>query len=142
MSRGDMESRVRERIASWNRHDVAGFVGYYSDDATVYDPMYPEPLRGAAAVRRDFQEFITAFPDTEFVLGTVVDGGDTVAFEVTARGTHTGPLAGPAGVIAPTGRSIVMPIGSFDRLDDDRRVTEERRYYDVAGLLPQLGITG
>ena len=72
MSRGDMESRVRERIASWNRHDVAGFVRYYSDDATVYDPMYPEPLRGAAAVGRDFQEFITAFPDTEFMLGAVV----------------------------------------------------------------------
>jgi hypothetical protein len=39
----------------------------------------------------------------------LVDGGEHAFAEVVARGTHTGPLAAPAGDIAPTGRAIEVP---------------------------------
>jgi hypothetical protein len=39
----------------------------------------------------------------------LVDGGEHAFAEVVARGAHTGPLAAPAGDIAPTGRAIEVP---------------------------------
>jgi steroid delta-isomerase-like uncharacterized protein len=140
MSTKGMRSQTSARVQAWNRHDPDAFVAHYAKDATVYDPMYAEPLRGRDAIRRDFEEFMTAFPDTDFSVGAVVVHGGTVAFEVSARGTHKGPLASPAGLVPATNRSIHIPIAAFAHMDEEGLVVEERRYYDVAGLMQQLGL--
>lgn len=140
MATKDMRSRIGERVQAWNRHDPEACVSFYAEDATVHDPMYTEPLSGRDAIRKDFEDFMTAFPDAAFSVGMVVASGDTVAFEVRVRGVHKGPLAGPAGVAPATNRSIDMPIAAFARVDDHGLVEEERRYYDVAGLVQQLGL--
>jgi steroid delta-isomerase-like uncharacterized protein len=139
MSTTDLRSRTRERIEAWNRHDVRAFVAFYAEGATVRDPAYAEPLVGHEAIRKDFEEFVTAFPDATFTLGTVLVDADTIAFEVRASATHRGPLAGPAGLLPPTNRRLDMPIAAFARIDARGRVVDERRYYDVAGLVKQLG---
>jgi steroid delta-isomerase-like uncharacterized protein len=131
---------VDEHIQVVNRHDLEAFAASFAEDATVYDPMYPEPLKGRAAIRRDMEEFMTAFPDLKGTLGTVVESGDTVAYEVIASGTHKGPFAGPTGPIPATNRILEMPIATFARMDDRGLVIEERRYYDLAGLMQQLGV--
>lgn len=140
MTTKDMRSQTGERVQAWNRHDPEAFASFYADDTTVHDPMYTEPLSGRDAIRKDFEDFMTAFPDAEFSVGAVVASGDTVAFEVRARGVHKGPFAGPAGVVPASNRSIDMPIAAFARVDDHGLVVDERRYYDVAGLLQQLGL--
>ncbi len=133
--------QTRERLEAWNRHDPQAFAAFYANDAKVYDPMYPEPLTGRGAVRKDFEEFLTAFPDTNLSLGAVVESGDTVAFELISRGTHKGQLPGRTGPIAATNRHVDMPMAVFSRLDDEGLVVEERRYYDLAGVRQQLGLT-
>jgi steroid delta-isomerase-like uncharacterized protein len=141
MSATDLASLTSERIQAWNRHDSGAYAAFYRDDATVQDPLYPEPLTGKEAIREDFEGFLTTFPDTEFTLGNVVASDDTVAFEVVARGTHEGPLPGPAGPIPATGRTMEMLIAAFARIDDQGLIVEERRYFDTGGLLQQLGLT-
>jgi steroid delta-isomerase-like uncharacterized protein len=136
----EMVSRTRERVATWNRHDPEAYAAYYSQDATVHDPMYPEPLKGRDAVSKDFESFLISFPDTEFRLGTIVASDDTVAFEVVASGTHKGDIPGPGGPIPATNRTMEMRIAAFARLDDQGQVVDERRYFDVAGLFQQLGL--
>jgi hypothetical protein len=37
--------------------------------------------------------------------------------EFVGRGTHTGPLVGPAGTLPPTGRSIEFPVGEPMRVE-------------------------
>jgi steroid delta-isomerase-like uncharacterized protein len=140
MSTQDMLSRTRERVETWNRHDPAAYAAYYSDDATVHDPLYPEPLQGREAVYNDFDSFLTTFPDAVFRLGALVASGDTVAFEVVASGTHKGDLPSPDGPIPATNRTIEMRIAAFAGLDDQGLVVDERRYFDVASLLQQLGL--
>jgi hypothetical protein len=49
------------------------------------------------------------FPDLTQDVRLLVDGGEHAFAEVVARGTRTGPLAAPAGDIAPTGRAIEVP---------------------------------
>lgn len=83
---------------------------------------------------------MAAFPDARSSLGAVLVSGRTVAFEVSARGTHNGPLAGPDGDLPPTGRSMEMRIAAFSEADASGLIVVERRYYDVASLAHQLGI--
>lgn len=124
-----------------NAHDAKAFAATYAVDAVVYDPFYPQPLKGRDAVEQDMVELLRAFPDARFTVGPVLEGGDTVAAEFTLRGTHQGPMASPDGEIPATGRSIENRVAVFSTFADGE-VTEERRYYDAAGLLSQLGAGG
>lgn len=123
-----------------NRHDVESFVACYSSDSSVFDPQYPELLKGREAVRKDMTDFIAAFPDLRAEVRRTIGEGDTYAYEMTMTGTHKGPMVTPTGDIAPTQRRVEFGGSIIARLDGDGRIVEERRYYDLAGLLGQLGL--
>ncbi len=134
---------IRQASEAFNRHDADGFAGVYAEDVMVYDPQYPEPLRGREAVRKDMEAFLRTFPDLHGDVRSILQDGNTYAYEGTATGTHQGPLAMPdGGEIPATHRRVEMSFGFFGKLDAEHKIVEERRYYDVAGLLAQLGITG
>lgn len=123
-----------------NEHDAAGLASRYAEDATFIDPSYPEPLRGRDAIRQDFQDLFTAFPDARIELGTVVAAGNAVAYQIVLHGTHDGPLATPDGPVPPTGRKIELRACHFVRLDDTGLIRHDHRYFDLASLLGQLGL--
>ncbi|MGE0703389.1 MAG: ester cyclase [Vicinamibacterales bacterium] len=130
-----------QQVAALNRHDVDTFLSFYAPEAMITDPQYPEALQGIAAIRKDMEDFLRALPDLKFTVDTRVDDGQTVAFEGTCRGTHNGPMATPQGEIPATGRPVTMRFAAFVRLSPDGRIAQERRYYDVAGVIQQLGLT-
>jgi predicted ester cyclase len=66
--------------------------------------------------------------------------GDQFAVEVTGRGTHKGQLEGPGGPIEPTNKSVDFRGAMFGRTNSDGLITEERRYFDMAGIMGQLGL--
>ena len=93
-----------------------------------------------SAIRKDIADFFGAFPDLNFTLRTAVESGDTVAFEGTGKGTQKGPMAGPAGEIPATNRPMEVRFAAFLRVNDQGLIAEERRYFDMAGMMQQLGI--
>jgi predicted ester cyclase len=107
-----------------------------------YAPSYvdrtPSPIRGLAegreGVRRAFDVFHRAFPDTKHVIEDLVAEGDRVVARISARGTHTGELFGHA----PTGRVVTLTGITIYRLVDGRIV--ERWTEHGLGVLDQLGI--
>ena len=127
-------------VEAVNAHDAKTFAATYAVDAVVHDPLYPQPLKGRDAVEQDMVELVRAFPDLRFTSGPLLQDGATVAAEFTLRGTHQGPLASPDGEIAATGRSMENRGAVFSTFNADGEVSEEHRYYDVAGLLSQLGV--
>lgn len=131
---------LKKQLDALNRHDSTTFASFYGRDVSVFDPAYPEPLRGPEAVKKDMEDFMVAFPDVEMKIERVVEDGSTAAYEIRMTGTHKGPLVGPAGEIPATNRKIEVGGGIFARFDDEGRIVEERRYYDLAGLLGQIGI--
>jgi steroid delta-isomerase-like uncharacterized protein len=125
---------------AWNSHDAARLAAVYTQDATVLDPFYTEPLEGREAIEKDASGLFTAFPDIAFRPTKVIVDGQTVALEVMVSGTNTGPLQLPTGLIAPTGRRVEFSASGFSDIDAMGRIREERRYFDVAGVIAQLGL--
>jgi steroid delta-isomerase-like uncharacterized protein len=134
------EDVVRKQTEAWNSHDASRVAAGYVQDATVSDPIYTEALAGREAIAKDASDFFTAFPDIKFQTTRVIAHGDTVVYEGMSRGTHKGPLQLPAGLIPATGRRLEFGVAIFFELDSNGSIRKERRYYDVAGLLTQLGL--
>jgi steroid delta-isomerase-like uncharacterized protein len=133
---------IEAHIRSFNNHDASAWGARYAAEAVLSDPQYPEPLRGRAAIQKDVEDFFAAFPDIQFTLTDTVVSGDVAALEGTATGTHRGPMETPGGTVPATNKTVTMAFAAFIRLDGEGRITEERRYYDVAGMLQQLGLMG
>ena len=131
---------LKKQLEALNRHDAGTFASFYRSDVSVFDPAYPDPLRGQDAVRKDMEDFVTAFPDLEMKIERVIEDGSAAAYEIRMTGTHKGPLLGPAGHIPATDKRIEVGGGVFARFDNEGRIIEERRYYDLAGLLGQIGL--
>ena len=140
---GKYQDASKKFVDMFSKHDVDGVAKLYASDATAYDPMYPEPLRGRDAIRKDAASFFRAFPDIRIeLLSTIEKDERTGADEVRMTGTHTGPMEAPTGEeIPPTNKRIDVRGASFAKLNDRGEIVEERRYYDVGTILRQLGLT-
>jgi steroid delta-isomerase-like uncharacterized protein len=134
------EDVIRSNAEAWNSHDVTRIGQHYAQDATVVDPQYPAPLVGREAIKKDASDFFVACPDMRFQVTKVIADGSSVAVEGSASGTHSGPLQLPSGLLPATNKRLEFDIAFFMRLDDAGIIQEERRYYDVAGVLMQLGV--
>jgi steroid delta-isomerase-like uncharacterized protein len=136
---GDISKKVAD---TFNKHDLDALMKLYAEDAVAYDPMYPEPLRGRAAIRKDAAAFFRGFPDIRFEIITTIEKDDrNGADEVRFIGTHTGPLETPTGQdLPPTNKRVELKGGVFARLNERGEIVEERRYFDVATILRQLGV--
>ena len=56
-----------------------------------------------------------------------------------ASGTHTGPMATPAGVIAPTGKAFDVEFGQTTKWDGDQLIVISA-FYDAALQRQQIGL--
>ncbi len=139
---GKYQDASRKFADTFNKHDLDGLAKLYAADAVAYDPMTPEPLRGRDAIRKDAATFFKGFPDIRFEIITTIEKDDrNGADEIRLTGTHTGPLETPTGEeLAPTNKRVELKGSAFARLNERGEIVEERRYYDVATFLRQLGL--
>jgi steroid delta-isomerase-like uncharacterized protein len=128
-------------VEAINNHNAGALAALFAPDATVHDPFYPDPLKGRAAIEQDMVDFLRAFPDLTMIqVGSLLEEGDTVAAVFKVDGTHNGPLASPGGEIPASGRALSFEGAAFNRYNARGEVVEQRRFYDVAGQLAQLGL--
>lgn len=133
---------VAQHLASaFNKHDPSEFAAKYTENALVYDPFYPEPISGRAAIQQDINDLMRAFPDAHSDVEKVLAEGETAAIKVEMTGTHKGPLTLPEGEVPATGRKISLPFASFLRCNRQNQVVEEHRFYDVTSMMRQLGLS-
>ncbi len=136
-----VEETIREYAAAYAARDVERVMKRYAKDAVVTDPYYPEPLRGHDAIRQDLRDVFRAFPDLTFRVTEVFEKDDrTSASEFELKGTHSGPLATPMGEVPATGKRLDMVGFTLARLDDGGLIREEKRFYDTASVMRQLGL--
>jgi steroid delta-isomerase-like uncharacterized protein len=137
---GKLEVASKKFLAAFNRHDADAVAEGYAIDCVVHDPVYPAPLMGRKAVREDAAVFFRAFPDLRIDSLERFEKGDLGSEEFRMTGTNTGPLAEPTGEIPPTGKRIDVKGVVVIRFGAHDLISEERRYYDTATFMKQLGL--
>lgn len=129
---------VSDSIASYAQRDFEGAMAIYADDAEVSDPT--GRYVGKLEILSQLKSWKTAFPDAKSEVTNQITDGDRVATAFTFRGTHTGPLAGSMGTIAPTGKHVELEMELINWFRGGK-VHRARESFDLAGLMDQLGVT-
>jgi ketosteroid isomerase-like protein len=83
----------------------------------------------------------TAFPDLRHRAHHSVESGDTVAIELTAEGTHTGPMQTPEGTIPATGKRVTWESCDYIRIRDGK-IFSWHVYHDPTAFFSALGLGG
>jgi predicted ester cyclase len=128
---------VIDSIASYAQRDFEGAMAIYADDAEVSDPT--GKYVGKLEILSQLKSWKTAFPDAKSEVTNQITDGDRVATAFTFRGTHTGPLAGSMGTIAPTGKHVELEMELINWFRGGK-VHRARESFDLAGLMDQLGV--
>ncbi len=134
--------RHQKAVDAFNDHDPDRVVELYATDAVLHDPQHPKPVHGRAEIREVYAEAMRSFSDMRVAIVSRHLDGDRMMYEIRVTGTNDGPVPAPEGEIPATGRRIDLPMAVFADLSPDGHFQHVRRYYDVAEMTRQLGLTG
>ena len=124
--------RVHEEPWTGNFDAIDEFV---APDYVGHDSAEPEPIRGPEGVREFIERYRSAFGGARLIVDDQVAEGAKVATRWTARGTHTGELAG----IGPTGKDVTVSGLTISRFAAGK-IVEQWTTWDTLGMLVQLGV--
>lgn len=129
---------IEKTTDTWNNRDRDGYLACYAEDCEITAPGLVG--KGRQGVNDFWDAYMTAFPDNQVVLTTIVSGRSREAVEEgRMEGTHTGPLVGANGeALPPTGVHIAAPYVAVNT-ERDGRLTSFRFYFDQLEFLVQLG---
>ncbi len=136
VAREDIIKRLENTIA----RDPNAVAAMYAPDAVRYDPTAPQGMKGRDAIRKYHQTLAKAFKDVEARTLNVVSKGDTTAWEWVGTLTHSGPFELPTGTLAATNRRVTLRGATFYRFNREGLIAEQHDYFDIAGLMQQLGV--
>jgi predicted ester cyclase len=127
--------RVIEELWNQQRLDVADelFAGDHES------PSAPGLPPGPAGVKAIASMFLAAFPDLKVEIEIEIAEGDLIGGRLRQRGTHTGPMASPTGVIPPSGKAVDFTEVAMLRIADGK-VATSWYWTDMIGLLTQIGV--
>lgn len=128
---------------AWNAKDWDTFMKRHAENVAVYWPGQPEPTRGRHAHHKEAVEFFKAFDNhIENNPYKIIFGhGDYTCSVARWTGTNIGPFMGPDGRMIPaTNRKFELEFCTVAHWNKGE-IVEEKLFYDLLGLLKQLGLT-
>ena len=128
------EATIQRLLDAFNRRDAEATGALHAPDSVVYDPGFPEPLRGRQTIQDEAAAWFTAAPDTTMEALRLWANETGVIAEVMIRGHQTGPL----GDQPPTGNAFAQWAVAAWRFNADGLITEEVRFYSPAAIQAQL----
>lgn len=132
--------KVEAYFEAFNDQDPDRMYGLYAESIVARGPALPEPLKGRAAYREFGEGLRKAFPDVHIELVRAFGQDDWVSYEYTVTGTHKGPFPGPGGETIPaTNKTVHLDICTVAKIEGGR-FTEEHNYFDLLGMMTQLGL--
>jgi len=128
---------------AWNAQDWDTFEKRHTENTVVYWPGQTEPTRGRHAHRDESVEFFKTFPDNRLVnrpYKVFFGQGDFTCSVADFTGTMKGPMKGPDGkMIPPTNKSFHVEFCTVAKWENGE-IVEERLFYDLVGLMQQIGL--
>lgn len=130
-------SKKAHQLFSANQFDEV--VDMATDNIQVVNYATGQTFNGKSEFRNFMMGFKNAFPDLVIRHTNVFENGEQVALEFEGDGTHTGPLATPAGEVPPTGKSVRFVVCETHRIENGK-IASIHNYQDSASLMRQLGL--
>jgi steroid delta-isomerase-like uncharacterized protein len=135
----EMVKIAREQVDAFSRGDWELLRGTLASDSRYNELGTQRKIEGPEKIVELFKAWKQAFPDGAGTVTSVVSSANTVALEVTWKGTHTGPLTTAEGTIPASGKRQETPAGIFFTFEGDK-IKESRHYFDSLTLLKQIGV--
>lgn len=130
--------KAQEFFAALNAHNMDKVVAMIDPAANIITPI--GNFTGGEAYRDWMLMHFRALPNfTHEIRGLVAESDQTLAFELHAQGTHTGPLDLPSGSVAPTGKSLDVSAVDFWKFENGL-IVEYHLYFNLLDFLGQLGL--
>ena len=127
---------------AWNSKDWDIFNKLHTNDVNVYWPGQSEPTRGVYIHQKEAEMFFNTFPDNRIENDPyiVLFGQDDWTCSIANfSGTHTNPMVGENGkTIPPTNKKFHIEFCTVAHWKNGQ-IMEERLFYDLVGLMRQLG---
>jgi ketosteroid isomerase-like protein len=128
---------------AWNSQDWETFNNRHAEDVAVFWPGQPEPTRGRQNHKAESIEFFKIFPDNHIdndPYKVLFNQGDWTCSVARFTGTMKGPMKAPDGNMVPaTNKSFEVEFCTVARWKDGE-IVEEKLFYDLVGLLMQVGV--
>jgi predicted ester cyclase/heme-degrading monooxygenase HmoA len=137
---GDTRSLIERNIELWNAGDREGWMAGFDLHRLNIQAPGGMRLTGREAAEAMWSTYHDAFPDNRLQITAIHADDRGGVHEGRAAGTHTGPLRGSAGEIAPTGRRAEINFCGIYEFEEGK-VTSFHLYFDQAEMLRQLGVT-
>lgn len=134
MTREEIVALFARRDEAWQRGDVDTLISTHAEDGVAFSPMQGR-LDGRARIRAVYDDWFSAFRSLTFTTDSLLVDGHRVAQFFTVTGTQTGPFGG----VPPTGRKFQITGAWLFTLSEDGLIVQDRRVYDVANMLVQIG---
>jgi len=139
MSDLDNINVARSFFDAWNAGDLS--LADSSEDANfMSDSPGTAGAMDSQQTRMYNQNFLSAFPGSQFQIVLTVTQGDYVVLHWKITGTHAGPLGTPSGgSVPPTGKTATV-VGSTTTQVKNGKVVHTWNFWDMSSLLVQLGL--
>ncbi len=128
---------------AWNSQNWEVFRKRHAEDTAVYWPGQPEPTRGRQNHEAESREFFKTFPDNHLINNPYkisFGQGHWTCSIADFTGTMRGPMKGPdSKMIPPTNKSFKLEFCTVAHWKNGE-ITEERLFYDLVGMMRQIGL--
>ena len=128
---------------AWNSQNWEVFRKRHSEDTAVYWPGQPDPTKGRHNHETEAKEFFKTFPDNHIVNNPykiAFGEGDWTCSIADLTGTMKGPMKGADGkTIPPTNKKFKVEFCTV-ALWKNGEIVAERLFYDLVGLMKQIGL--
>ncbi len=115
----------------------------HTDDVAVYWPGGAPPTRGRHNHDLEAVEFFKTFPDNRLInrpYKIFVAQDNHTCSVADFSGTMSGPMKMGGKPIPPTNKKFQVEFCTVATWDDRGEITEERLFYDLVGLMRQIGL--
>ena len=118
--------------------DIEKVVSMFSHEGFMWDMASGTKFRGKA-IGDSIASLASAFPDLHRELLSIYVAENVVVAEIAIRGTHKGELALASGTLAPTGKTIDVPVCDVYHLEGGKIISFH--CYNLPSVMQQqLGV--
>lgn len=115
----------------------------HTEDVAVYWPGGAEPTKGRHHHDLEAVEFFKTFPDNHLInrpYKILLADENRTCSVADFSGTMKGPMKMGDKTIPPTNKSFQVEFCTVATWNEDGEIIEERLFYDLVGLMKQIGL--